>query len=75
MEKPWLGFFKLPSTIATTCTGMIGRICSTMCRLLCVPDSFDHVCSTMCRLLRVSDGNGHMCSTMCRLLCEPNIID
>ncbi|KHF98369.1 hypothetical protein F383_37659 [Gossypium arboreum] len=31
-------------------------MCSTKCRLLCVPDSFDHVCSTKCRLLRVSDG-------------------
>ncbi|KHG23270.1 hypothetical protein F383_28562 [Gossypium arboreum] len=29
---------------------------STKCRLLCVPDSFDHMCSTKCRLLRVSDG-------------------
>ena len=54
---------------------MIGRMCSTMCRLLCVPDSFDHVCSTMCRLLRVSDSDGHMCSTMCRLLCEPVSLD
>ncbi|KHG00387.1 hypothetical protein F383_38940 [Gossypium arboreum] len=31
-------------------------MCSTKCRLLCVPDSFDHVCSTKCRLLWVSDG-------------------
>ncbi|KHG22153.1 hypothetical protein F383_28081 [Gossypium arboreum] len=31
-------------------------MCSTKCKLLCVPDSFDHVCSTKCRLLRVSDG-------------------
>ncbi|KHG14138.1 hypothetical protein F383_18066 [Gossypium arboreum] len=31
-------------------------MCSTKCRLLCIPDSFDHVCSTKCRLLRVSDG-------------------
>ncbi|KHF97849.1 hypothetical protein F383_37035 [Gossypium arboreum] len=29
---------------------------STKCRLLSVPDNFDHVCSTKCRLLRVSDG-------------------
>ncbi|KHG19580.1 hypothetical protein F383_25387 [Gossypium arboreum] len=31
-------------------------MCSTKCRLLCVPVNFDHVCSTKCRLLRVSDG-------------------
>ncbi|KHG26610.1 hypothetical protein F383_01379 [Gossypium arboreum] len=31
-------------------------MCSTKCRLLCVPDSFNHVCSTKCQLLCVSDG-------------------
>ncbi|KHG26414.1 hypothetical protein F383_33884 [Gossypium arboreum] len=31
---------------------IIGRMCSTKCRLLCVPDNFNHVCSTKCRLLR-----------------------
>ncbi|KHG28244.1 hypothetical protein F383_35131 [Gossypium arboreum] len=31
-------------------------MCSSKCRLLCVPDNFDHVCSTKWRLLRVSDG-------------------
>ncbi|KHF98082.1 hypothetical protein F383_37395 [Gossypium arboreum] len=31
-------------------------MCSTKCRLLCVPDNFDHMCSTKCKLLRVSDG-------------------
>ncbi|KHG18623.1 hypothetical protein F383_06212 [Gossypium arboreum] len=35
---------------------MLGHMCSTKCRLLCVPDNFNHVCSTKCRLLRVSDG-------------------
>ncbi|KHG25366.1 hypothetical protein F383_32020 [Gossypium arboreum] len=31
-------------------------MCSSKCRLLCVPDNFDHMCGTKCRLLRVSDG-------------------
>ncbi|KHG16932.1 hypothetical protein F383_21258 [Gossypium arboreum] len=31
-------------------------MCSTKCRLLCVPDNFNHVCSTKCKLLRVSNG-------------------
>ncbi|KHG19763.1 Uncharacterized protein F383_25927 [Gossypium arboreum] len=35
---------------------IIGRMCSTKCRILCVPNNFDHVCSTKCRLLCVSDG-------------------
>ncbi|KHG24682.1 hypothetical protein F383_31392 [Gossypium arboreum] len=34
---------------------IIGRMCSTKCRLLCVPDNLGHVCSTKCRLLRVPD--------------------
>ncbi|KHG30253.1 hypothetical protein F383_11900 [Gossypium arboreum] len=35
---------------------IIGSMCSTKCRLLCVLDNFDHVCSIKCRLLHVSDG-------------------
>ncbi|KHF98364.1 hypothetical protein F383_37560 [Gossypium arboreum] len=31
-------------------------MCSTKCRLLCIPINFDHVCSTKCRLLHVLDG-------------------
>ncbi|KHF98924.1 hypothetical protein F383_38033 [Gossypium arboreum] len=31
-------------------------MCSTKCRLLCVPESFDHVFSTKCKLLSVLDG-------------------
>ncbi|KHF99758.1 hypothetical protein F383_38591 [Gossypium arboreum] len=31
-------------------------MCITKCKLLCVPNNFDHVCSIKCRLLRVSDG-------------------
>ncbi|KHF97962.1 hypothetical protein F383_37227 [Gossypium arboreum] len=28
---------------------IIGRMCSTKCRLLCVPDIFGYKCENMCR--------------------------